>query len=48
VDRGFSNALDALIVVNLRELPPALLERYLGKSGAGAFSAWHALNRGAA
>lgn len=48
VDRGFSNALDALILVNLRDLPPALLERYLGKRGAGAFSAWHALNRGAA
>jgi len=48
VDRAFSNALDALILVDLRELSPALLERYMGKSGAGAFSAWYALNRGAA
>jgi putative hemolysin len=48
VDRGFSNALDALILVDLRDLPAAMLERYMDKSGAGAFSAWHALNRGAA
>jgi hypothetical protein len=48
VDRDFSNALDALILVDLRDLSPALLERYLGKPGAGVFSAWHALNRGAA
>jgi putative hemolysin len=48
VDRNFSNALDALILVDLRDLPPAMLERYMGKSGAGAFSAWYALNRGAA
>ena len=48
VGRGFSNALDALILVDLRNLPPAPLERYLDKPGAGAFSAWHALNRGVA
>jgi putative hemolysin len=48
VDRSFSNALDALILVDLRDLSPALLERYMGKSGAGAFSAWNALNPAAA
>jgi len=48
VDRGFSNTLDALIVVDLRDLSPALLERYMGVSGAVAFSTWHALNRDAA
>jgi hypothetical protein len=35
-------------MVDMRNLPPALLERYLTKSGACAFSAWHALKRGAA
>ncbi len=32
VDRDFSNALDGLIVVNLRETEPKLLERYLGSN----------------
>src|ERR1039458_3729580 len=31
VDRGFSNALDALILVDLRNLPPAPLERDLDR-----------------
>ncbi|MGA3096069.1 MAG: GNAT family N-acyltransferase [Bryobacteraceae bacterium] len=48
VDRRFLNALDALILVDLRDLPLALLERYLGKAGAAAFSAWHAIGQGAA
>ncbi|HUP02987.1 MAG TPA: GNAT family N-acyltransferase [Bryobacteraceae bacterium] len=48
VDRRFSNALDALIAVDMRQLPGALLERYLGKPGADSFCAWHALRRGAA
>jgi putative hemolysin len=41
VDRGFSNVLDALILVDLRRAPAAIRERYLGKSGAHAFDAWH-------
>jgi putative hemolysin len=41
VDRGFSDALDALIMVDLRKAPGTLLERYLGKPGAIAFRAWH-------
>jgi putative hemolysin len=45
VDRGFSNALDALIMVDLRTAPAAMLERFLGKPGAAAFSAWHAAKR---
>jgi len=48
VDHRFLKALDALILVDLRDLPPALLERYLGKPGAADFSAWHALGQGAA
>ena len=31
VDPGFSNALDGLIVVDLDEAPPAILERYIGR-----------------
>lgn len=45
VDRGFSGALDALIMVDLRTAPAAMLERFLGKSGAAAFAAWHAAQR---
>jgi putative hemolysin len=42
MDRGFSNVLDALILVDLRRAPAAIRERYLGKSGAEAFNLWHA------
>ena len=48
VDRRFLNTLDALILVDLRNAPSALLDRYLGKGGAAAFSAWHAVGRDAA
>jgi putative hemolysin len=37
VDRGFSHALDALVMVDLRVAPVSLLERYLGKAEARAF-----------
>ena len=36
VDRKFANALDGLIVVDLRKTDARLLERYLGKEGARA------------
>lgn len=42
VDRNFSNAIDALIMVDLRTAPAALLERYMGKIGAAEFRAYHA------
>ena len=42
VDRRFSDALDALIVVDLRKAPPAFLDRYMGHEQAAAFRAWHA------
>jgi putative hemolysin len=48
VDRRFLNTLDALILVDLRNLPSTMLERYLGKPGAAAFSAWHTIHQGAA
>jgi putative hemolysin len=36
VDRAFSQTLDALLMVDLRAAPQALLERYLGKSGVSS------------
>ena len=42
VDRHFSDALDALIMVDLRTAPVALLDRYMGKPRAAEFRAWHA------
>jgi len=48
VDRHFADALDALIVVDLRSAPAPLLEKYLGKPGYQAFAAWHGASRGAA
>jgi hypothetical protein len=48
VDRSFAEALDALIVVDLRTAPVPLLEKYLGKQGAQVFTAWHGASRGAA
>ena len=39
VDRRFADALDALIMVDLRVAPASLMERYLGKPEALAFAA---------
>jgi putative hemolysin len=37
VDRRFANALDGLIVVDLRKTDSRVLERYMGKEGAAQF-----------
>jgi putative hemolysin len=37
VDRRFQNALDGLIVVDLRQTDARVLERYMGKEGAAQF-----------
>jgi hypothetical protein len=42
VDRKFSNALDGLVVVDLRQTEPAMLERYMGREGATRFRQVHA------
>jgi putative hemolysin len=44
VDREFGNVLDGLIMVDLRQIEPALLARYMGKSGTSAFRAYHGLD----
>ncbi len=41
VDRKFSNVLDGLVVVDLRKTEPAVLERYMGREGAGRFREVH-------
>jgi hypothetical protein len=45
VDAKFSNALDGLIMVDLRKTPPVILQRYLGKEAAAKFMAYHAAKR---
>jgi len=41
VDRAFSHALDALIMVDLRSAPTPVLERYFGRREAAQFVEWH-------
>ncbi len=47
VDPEFSNALDGLILVDLTETEPKLLERYIGKESAARFLAYHGVEHGA-
>lgn len=48
VDRKFSNVLDGLVVVDLRETEPAVLERYMGREAARRFRQVHAHRAGQA
>lgn len=41
VDRKFSNVLDGLIVVDLRQTDPAVLDRYMGRAASKAFRTLH-------
>jgi putative hemolysin len=43
VDSHFSNALDALVLADLRTASPSMLDRCMGASGAKSFRAWHQL-----
>jgi len=43
VDRNFSNVLDGLVVVDLRQTAAAVLERYMGREGAARFRLHHGL-----
>jgi putative hemolysin len=43
VDRKFSNVLDGLIVVDLRQTEPAVLERYMGREDAAKFRQVHGI-----
>jgi hypothetical protein len=44
LDRDFADTLDGLVMVDLREVDDAVLARYMGKRGAAAFRAFHALD----
>jgi putative hemolysin len=41
VDPAFGHALDALMIADLAEVPPPILQRYLGREGADAFRRHH-------
>jgi hypothetical protein len=41
VDRKFSHVLDGLVVVDLRQTEPAVMERYMGREGAARFRQIH-------
>jgi len=43
VDRKFSNVLDGLVVVDLRQTDAAVLERYMGREGAARFRQLHSV-----
>jgi hypothetical protein len=41
VDRNFSNVVDALVVVDLVQTDPKLMERYIGKEESTRFFTYH-------
>ena len=43
VDRKFSNVLDGLVVVDLRQTDPTVLDRYMGRDAATTFRRIHGL-----
>jgi putative hemolysin len=43
VDRKFSDVLDGLVVVDLRETEPSVLERYMGRERLASFRRYHGL-----
>ena len=44
LDRKFSDVVDGLVVVDLRQTDPAVLERYMGRPGNAAFRRFHNLS----
>ena len=44
LDRKFSDVVDGLVVVDLRQTDSAVLERYMGKGGSAAFRRFHKLD----
>jgi putative hemolysin len=44
LDRKFSHVVDGLVIVDLRQTEPAVLERYMGKEGYGSFRQFHKLD----
>jgi putative hemolysin len=48
VDRKFSDVLDGLVVVDLRQTDPLVLERYMGREAVHEFRHYHGLEEAAA
>jgi hypothetical protein len=44
VDPAFGHVLDGLVVVDLLDVEPSLLARYLGRDGATTFLSYHGRN----
>jgi putative hemolysin len=44
LDRKFSDVVDGLVIVDLRQTDPAVLERYMGKEGYAGFRRFHDLD----
>jgi putative hemolysin len=44
LDRKFSEVVDGLVIVDLRETDPAVLERYMGKEGYAGFRRFHKMD----
>jgi putative hemolysin len=45
IDPQFANTLDGFVMVDLRETPPEILSRYMGREQMREFFAWHAAAR---
>ena len=44
LDRKFSDVVDGMVIVDLRQTEPSVLERYMGKEGYANFRRFHGLN----
>jgi len=44
LDRKFSDVVDGLVIVDLRQTDPPVLERYMGKAGYAGFRRFHKLD----
>jgi hypothetical protein len=44
LDRKFSDVVDGLVIVDLRQTDPAVLDRYMGKEGYASFRRFHGLD----
>jgi putative hemolysin len=45
LDRKFSDVVDGLVIVDLRETDPPILERYMGKEGYASFRRYHKMDK---
>jgi hypothetical protein len=43
LDRKFSDVVDGLVIVDLRQTDPSVLARYMGKEGYAGFRRFHKL-----